>query len=175
MKIMKQLLDSEMKLIKGKKINKAFLFCLFFFFIGCKSSIENKILGNWEIDHISYSDGFYIRVPDEEKYQINLTNKNSKNFFRIDEVNGTWTLKDSLLYFENTPISKTFIDSIFVVNDSFGNSSIIFQNGAQKIATFINGNLSPEKVISKMKIISVNLEELNLLIDGDTHTYVKLN
>jgi hypothetical protein len=26
-----------------------------------------------------------------------------------------------------------------------------------------------------MKIISVNLEELNLLIDGDTHTYVKLN
>ena len=66
-------------------------------------------------------------------------------------------------------------ESIFVVNDSFGNSSIIFQNGAQKIATFINGNLSPEKVISKMKIISVNLEELNLLIDGDTHTYVKLN
>ena len=34
MKIMKQLLDSEMKLIKGKKINKAFLFYLFFLFIG---------------------------------------------------------------------------------------------------------------------------------------------
>ena len=32
-----------------------------------------------------------------------------------------------------------------------------------------------EKVISKMKIISVNLEELNLLIDKDLYKYDKIN
>ena len=170
MKIMKQLLGSEMKLIKGKKINKAFLFCLFFFFIGCKSSIENKILGNWEIDHISYSDGFYTKVPDEEKYQINLTNKNSKKFFRIDEVNGTWTLKDSLLYFENIPISKTFIDSIFVVNDSFGNSSIIFQNGAQKIATF--GTLNADAKCSViLSLHTTSIEYLTIYIASEISVF----
>ena len=78
-------------------------------------------------------------------------------------------------FFENIPESKTLIDSIFVVNDMYGNSSLILQNGDQKIATLENGQLIPEKIISKMKIISVNLEKLNLLIEKDIHTYSKLN
>ena len=78
-------------------------------------------------------------------------------------------------FFENIPESKTPIDSIFVLNDKYGNSSLILQNGDQKIATIENGQLIPQKVISKMRIISVNLEQLNLLIEKDTHTYTKLN
>ena len=78
-------------------------------------------------------------------------------------------------FFENIPESKTLIDSIYVVNDKYGNSSLILQNGDQKIATIENGQLIPQKLISKMRIISVNLEQLNLLIEKDLHTYTKLN
>ena len=84
-------------------------------------------------------------------------------------------MQDSTLFFENILESKTLIDSIYVVNDKYGNSSLILQNGDQKIASIENGQIIPEKVISKMKIISVNLEELNLLIEKDIHTYTKLN
>ena len=45
----------------------------------------------------------------------------------------------------------------------------------KKLLQFKDGVLKPEKVISKMKIISVNLEELNLLIEKNKHTYIKLN
>ena len=41
-------------------------------------------------------------------------------------------IEDSLLFFENIPQSKTYIDSIFVVNDQWGSSSIVLQNGSQK-------------------------------------------
>ena len=44
----------------------------------------------------------------------------------------------------------------------------------RKIASIQDGVLKPEKVISKMKIISVKLEELNLLIEKNKHTYIKV-
>ena len=172
MKIMKQLLDLEMKLITGKRINIILLFILFLY-SGCNRSVEQQLIGEWEIDYVTFSDGSSSTVPVNEKYTL-LLQKN-KNIFNVDNVYGSWNLQDSTLFFENIPESKTLIDSIYVVNDKYGNSSLILQNGDQKIASIENGQIIPEKVISKMKIISVNLEELNLLIEKDIHTYTKLN
>lgn len=174
MKIMKQLLDLEMKLITGKKINIILLF-LFFLSSGCNHSVEQQLIGEWEIDYVTFSDGSSSTVPSDEKYILSLRKNKNENVFNVDNVYGSWNLKDSTLFFENIPESKTLIDSIYVVNDKYGNSSLILQNGDQKIATIENGQLIPQKVISKMRIISVNLEKLNLLIEKDTHTYTKLN
>jgi len=171
---MKQLLDLEMKLITGKKINIILLF-LFFLSSGCNHSVEQQLIGEWEIDYVTFSDGSSSTVPSNEKYILSLRKNKNENVFNVDNVYGSWNLKDSTLFFENIPESKTLIDSIYVVNDKYGNSSLILQNGDQKIATIENGQLIPQKVISKMRIISVNLEKLNLLIEKDTHTYTKLN
>ena len=170
MKIMKQLLDLEMKLITGKKINIILLF-LFFLSSGCNHSVEQQLIGEWEIDYVTFSDGSSSTVPSDEKYILSLRKNKNENVFNVDNVYGSWNLKDSTLFFENIPESKTLIDSIYVVNDKYGNSSLILQNGDQKIATIENGQLIPQKVISKMRIISVNLEQLNLLIEKDIHTY----
>ena len=170
---MKQLQDLEMKLITGKKINTIFIFFLLILY-GCSHSMEKQLIGEWEIDHITYFDGSSSFVPEIEKYTLSILKKKNKNIFSVDNVYGNWDLADSTLFFENIPESKTLIDSIYVVNDTYGNSSLILQNGSQKIAILENGQLIPEKVISKMKIISLNLEELNLLIENDIHTYIKL-
>ena len=103
------------------------------------------------------------------------SSENNKKQFSIDGVKGSWLLDDSLLLFENIPESKTYIDSMFVVNDMNGNSTIVLQNGDQKIATIKDGLVIPEKVKYKMKVISVNLDQLILQIDGDFHTYNKIN
>jgi hypothetical protein len=171
---MKQLLDLEMKSITEKKINLIFLF-LFLLLLGCSRSLEQQLIGEWEIDHLIYSDGSSSIVPKNEKYTLSLIKKKNKNSFNVDDVYGTWSLEDSSISFENIPVSKTLIDSIYVVNDKYGNSSLILQNGNQKIAKLENGQIMPEKVISKMKIISVSSEQLNLSMDDDIHTYNKLN
>ena len=174
MKIMKQLLDLEMKLTTGKKTKILFLLLLFLS-TGCNYSLEKQLIGEWEIDHVTYSDGTISTVPLGEKYTLSLQNNSNEKIFKVDNVYGSWDLKDSTLFFENIPESKTSIDSIFVINDKYGNSSLILQNGDQKIATLENGQIIPEKVISKMKIISVNLKQLDLLIEKDLHSYTKLN
>lgn len=171
---MKQLLDLEMKLITGKRINIILLFILFLY-SGCNRSVEQQLIGEWEIDYVTFSDGSSSTVPVNEKYTLLLQKNKNKNIFNVDNVYGSWNLQDSTLFFENIPESKTLIDSIYVVNDKYGNSSLILQNGDQKIASVENGQIIPEKVISKMKIISVNLDQLNLLIEKDIHTYTKLN
>ena len=74
---------------------------------------------------------------------MKLVKENNKKKFSIDGVNGAWLLDDSLLLFENIPESKTYIDSMFVVNDVNGNSRIILQNGDQKIATIKDGFVVP--------------------------------
>ena len=179
MKITKQLQDLEMKLIKEKKTKffKSLIFYLTFnlLFIGCSKSVENKLIGDWQIDYIEFNDQNLSTVPVDEKYIMKLAIENNKKQFSIDGVKGSWLLDDSMLLFENVPESKTYIDSMFVVNDINGNSSIVLQNGDQKIATIKEGFVVPEKVKYKMKIISVNLDQLILQIDGDFHTYNKVN
>ena len=41
--------------------------------------------------------------------------------------------KRFITFFENIPQSKTYIDSIFLENDQWGNSSIVLQNGIRKL------------------------------------------
>tara|TARA_B110001452_G_scaffold83659_1_gene68395 strand:- start:852 stop:1358 length:507 start_codon:yes stop_codon:yes gene_type:complete len=168
-----------MRLITGKRTKTSYLILfssiLSLLFLGCKHSIDNDLLGVWQINTITYQEGEISIVPENQKYSIELSKKSSKKIFIIDDVIGTWKIKDSMLIFENIPYSKTHIDSIFVVNNKNGNSFLVLQNGDNKIATIIGGNVIPEKVISKMKIISVNLEELNLLIDKDLYKYDKIN
>ena len=179
MKITKQLQDLEMKLIKEKKTKffKSLIFYLTFnlLFIGCSKSVEKKLIGDWQIDYIEFNDQNVSTVPVDEKYIMKLAKENNKKQFSIDGVKGIWLLDDSLLIFENIPESKTYIDSMFVVNDLNGNSTIVLQNGDQKIATIKDGLVIPEKVKYKMKVISVNLDQLILQIDGDFHTYNKIN
>ena len=179
MKITKQLQDLEMKLIKEKRIKffKSLLFYLTLnlWFTACTSSVESKLIGVWQIDHVEYNDQNTSIVPENERYSMELSKENNKKKFSIDGVIGSWLLKDSTLLFENIPESKTYIDSMFVINDGYGNSTIILQNGDQKIATIKDGFVVPEKVTYKMKVISVNLEELILQIDEDLHTYNKVN
>ena len=179
MKITKQLQDLEMKLIKEKKTKffKSLIFYLTFnlLLVGCSNSVENKLIGDWQIDYIEFNDQNISTVPVDEKYIMKLVKENNKKQFSIDGVMGSWLLDDSLLLFENIPESKTYIDSIFVVNDINGNSTIVLQNGDQKIASVIDGLVVPEKVTYIMKVISVNLDQLILQIDGDFHTYNKIN
>jgi hypothetical protein len=168
-----------MKLIKEKKTKffKSLIFYLTFNLLvtGCSKSFENKLIGDWQIDYIEFNDQNVSAVPVDEKYIMKLAKENNKKQFSIDGVKGVWLLDDSMLLFENVPESKTYIDSMFVVNDINGNSSIVLQNGDQKIATIKEGLVVPEKVTYKMKIISVNLDQLILQIDGDLHNYNKVN
>mgnify|MGYP001091544578 FL=1 len=179
MKITKQLQGLEMKLKKEKKTKflKSLIFYLTFNLLltGCSKSVENKLIGDWQIDYIEFKDQNISTVPVEEKYIMKLVKENNKKQFSIDGVKGVWLIDDSLLLFENIPESKTYIDSMFVVNDLNGNSTIVLQNGDQKIATIKDGLVIPEKVKYKMKVISVNLDQLILQIDGDFHTYNKIN
>ena len=179
MKITKQLQGLEMKLKKEKKTKffKSLIFYLTFnlSLTGCSKSVENKLIGDWQIDYIEFKDQNISTVPVDEKYIMKLVKENNKKQFSIDGVKGVWLIDDSLLLFENIPESKTYIDSMFVVNDINGNSSIVLQNGDQKIATIKEGLVVPEKVTYKMKIISVNLDQLILQIDGDLHNYNKVN
>tara|TARA_B110001450_G_scaffold83952_1_gene79834 strand:- start:787 stop:1293 length:507 start_codon:yes stop_codon:yes gene_type:complete len=168
-----------MKLTKEKKTKflKSLIFYLTFNLLltGCSKSIENKLIGVWQIDYVEFNDQNISTVPVDEKYTMKLVKENNKKQFSIDGVKGSWLLDDSLLLFENIPESKTYIDSMFVVNDINGNSTIVLQNGNQKIATIKDGLVIPTKVTYKMKVISVNLDQLILQIDGDLHTYNKVN
>ena len=132
------------------------------------------LLGKWEVKEITWRDGSSEYVPDNERYILNLQVIKNKNQFNVDDVQGEWKLEDSSLILENIPESRTYIDSIFVVNDAFGNSSVVLKNGNQKIATISEGKIQPEKVISAMQLISINFEELNLSKDGNIYKYKKL-
>jgi hypothetical protein len=168
-----------MKLKKEKKTKffKSLIFYLTFNLLltGCSKSVENKLIGDWQIDYIEFKDQNISTVPVDEKYIMKLVKENNKKQFSIDGVKGVWLIDDSLLLFENIPESKTYIDSMFVVNDINGKSTIVLQNGDQKIATIKDGLVVPEKVKYKMKVISVNLDQLILQIDGDLHNYNKIN
>ena len=66
-----------------------------------------------------------------EKYILSLRKNSNENVFNVDNVYGSWNLKDSTLFFENIPESKTLIDSIYVVNDKYGNSSLYYKMGTK--------------------------------------------
>ena len=105
---------------------------------------------------------------------MQLLKNGSELIFKVDAISGNWTLNDSMLVFENIPESKTYVDSIFVINDSFGNSSIVLQNGNQKIATITENGIVPEKVISVMNLVYLDDKQLHLTLNGDVYIYNKI-
>ena len=182
MKIMKLPQVLEMKLIKEKKINtlskiqKIFLFfCILFISNSCENtSQKNPIIGTWQIEKIIDNNDSTSFVPEEEKYEMQLLKNGSELIFKVDAISGNWALNDSMLVFENIPESKTYVDSIFVINDSFGNSSIVLQNGNQKIATINENGIVPEKVISVMNLVYLDDKQLHLTLNGDVYIYNKI-
>ncbi len=183
MKIMKLHLDLEMRLINDLKI-KSFNYIFFSIFLAflvfntsrCKRiSTENKIIGNWEIDRIEWQNGTNSIVPENEKYQLKLSRKGKKAKFKVDEISGDWFLDDSLLIFKNIPESKTYVDSIFVENDVWGNSSILLKNGNQLVATITNDGIQPELVTQVLKLNYIDDKELHLSQNGDIYVYIKSN
>ena len=82
MKITKQLQDLEMKLIKEKRIKifKSLLFYLTLnlWFTACTSSVESKLIGVWQIDHVDYNDQNTSTVPENERYSMELSKENNK-------------------------------------------------------------------------------------------------
>ena len=181
MKIMKLHLDLEMRLINALKIKyfnyifySLFLVGLVFNTISCKRiSTKNKIIGNWEINRIEWKNGTISKVPENEKYQLKLSLKGKEAKFKVDDVSGDWFLDDSLLIFENIPESKTYVDSIFVENDAWGNSSIILKNGNQLVATITNDGIKPELVTQVLKLNYIDDKELHLSQNGDIYVYIK--
>ena len=171
-----------MKSIKEKKTKLPFFLNpillhvgLIFIVLSCSNdSLNTKIIGKWAIKSIQTMNGDFINVPEHEYYELHLLNKNNNRIFEVGDVSGNWTLNDSLLIFKNIPESKTPIDSIFVVNDSYGNSSVVLQNGNQKIATISSEGIEPEAVTSIMELIFVDDNEIHLLSDGDTYIYIKI-
>ena len=182
MKIMKLPQALEMKLIKEKKINilikiqKIFLFFLLLFTsYSCKNtSSKNPIIGTWEIEKIIDNNDSTSFVPEEQKYEMQLLKNGSELIFKVDAISGNWILDDSMLVFENIPESKTYVDSIFVINDSYGNSSIVMQNGNQKIATITENGIEPEKVTSVMNLVYLDDKQLHLTLNGDVYIYNKI-
>ena len=178
---MKLLQALEMKLIKEKKINtlskirKIFLFLLIFLIsISCKNTnTKNPIIGTWQIEKIVDNNDSTSFVPEEEKYEMQLLKNGSELIFKVDAISGNWTLDDSMLIFENIPESKTYVDSIFVINDSYGNSSIVMHNGNQKIATITENGIEPEKVTSVMNLVYLDDKQLHLTLNGDVYIYNK--
>tara|TARA_B100001173_G_scaffold270441_1_gene247853 strand:+ start:446 stop:967 length:522 start_codon:yes stop_codon:yes gene_type:complete len=171
-----------MKSIKEKKIKLPFFLNpillnigLIFITLSCNNdSLNTKIIGKWAIKSIQTINGDFINVPEHEYYELHLLNKKNNRIFEVGDVSGNWTLNDSLLIFKNIPESKTPIDSIFVVNDSYGNSTVVLQNGNQKIATISSDGIEPEAVTSIMELIFIDDNEIHLLSDGDTYIYTKI-
>jgi hypothetical protein len=172
-----------MKSIKEKKIKLPFflnpilisIILIFITFSCVNNSLSKKIVGKWAIKSIKSMNGDLIYVPEQEYYELHLLNENNNRKFEVGEITGNWTLDDSLLIFKNIPESKTLIDSIFVINDSYGNSSIILQNGNQKIATITQNGIEPEKVTSVMELIFIDNNEIHLSSQGETYIYTKIN
>jgi hypothetical protein len=71
-----------MKLKKEKKTKffKSLIFYLTFNLLltGCSKSVENKLIGDWQIDYIEFKDQNISTVPFDEKYIMKLVKENNK-------------------------------------------------------------------------------------------------
>ena len=86
-------------------------------------------------------------VPSENHYSLKLKKSDGKLIFSDDEQKGTWSIEDSILSLESIPVCTTFVDSIFLINDAFGNSSLMLKNGDQKLGIVSSKGIEPEKII----------------------------
>ena len=90
--------------------------------------IDKLISGSWTVSSVMNSVGNIDSIPNEQKYILKLSTDNKNKTFEVDNVKGNWDLKDSILTMENIPESKEYVDSIFIINDAYGNSEVILKN-----------------------------------------------
>ena len=168
-----------MKSTKEKKINLfklnfSVLALLTLMTYSCTKSLEHKLIGNWEIEAVSWEGDEKIEVPSEDRYFLQLKKSNGKLIFSDDEQKGTWSIEDSILSLESIPVCTTYVDSIFLINDAFGNSSLMLKNGDQKLGIVSSNGIEPEKVIYSMNLLYVNQTSLELYADGHSYFYKKI-
>ena len=169
-----------MKSTKEKKINPLiFKSSVFLFIISiiccCTKSLEQKLIGNWESNAINFEGSYKIKpVPSENQYSLKLKNSDGKLIFSDDEQKGTWFIEDSILSLESFPVCTTYIDSLFLVNDAFGNSNVLLKNGEKMIGKITFNGVEPEKVIFSLKLINVSETELELHHNGNSYFYKKI-
>ena len=107
-----------MKSTKEKKINQFKLNISVFALLilmtySCAKSLENKLIGDWEIEAVSWEGNEKMEVPNEDRYFLQLKKSNGKLIFSDDEQKGTWSIEDSILSLESIPVCTTYVDSIF--------------------------------------------------------------
>ena len=107
-------------------------------------------------------------------YFLQLKKSNGKLIFSDDEQKGTWSIEDSILSLESIPVCTTYVDSIFLINDAFGNSSLMLKNGDQKLGIVSSKGIEPEKIIYSMNLLYVNQKSLELYADGHSYYYKKI-
>ena len=168
-----------MKLKTGKR-NKTFIakgliiYSIIFFTYNCSNSIEYQLIGNWEINYVKWGNVDSMKVPTNDKYQLILEKINGKFIFHDDMQNGNWTFYDSTLFLTSTPVCTTYIDSLFLVNDEFGNSSLILKNGEQKLGELTQDGIVPERITYEMEFLAISDTVLKLSSEGNTYIYKKI-
>ena len=105
---------------------------------------------------------------------MELKKSNGKLIFSDDEQKGTWSIEDSILSLKSIPVCTTYVDSIFLINDAFGNSSLMLKNGDQKLGIVSSEGIEPEKIIYSMNLLYVNQTSLKLYADGHSYYYKKI-
>ena len=140
----------------------------------CSKSIEQQLIGDWEIKYVKWDNSDSIEVPRHDSYQLSLERSNGSFIFHDDMQNGNWSFFDSTIFLTSTPICTTFIDSIFLVNDEQGNSTLILKNGEQKLGELTADGVVPERVTYEMGFLGVSDTVLKLSSEGNTYIYKKI-
>ena len=80
-----------MKLIREKKlkhlffIKKLMISCIIISLFNCSKSVEQQLLGVWEIEYVKWDSVDIMEVPQNNKYQLTLE-KSIGNFIFHDDV-----------------------------------------------------------------------------------------
>ena len=140
----------------------------------CSKSIKQQLIGIWEIKYVKWDHKDSMEVPQSDKYQLSLEKSKGSFIFHDDMQNGNWSFYDSTLFLTSTPVCTTFIDSLFLVNDEFGNSSLILKNGEQKLGELTQDGIVPERITYEMEFLAISDTVLKLSSEGNTYIYKKI-
>ena len=168
-----------MKLTREKKIKhlyikKFIIYCMIIFLFNCSKSIEQQLIGVWEIKYVKWDNSDSMEVPHYDRYQLSLERSNGSFIFHDDMQNGNWSFFDSTIFLTSTPICTTYIDSLFLVNDELGNSSLILKNGEQKLGELTVDGVVPERITYEMELLAISDTVLKLSSEGNTYIYKKI-
>ena len=105
---------------------------------------------------------------------MSLERSNGSFIFHDDMQNGNWSFFDSTIFLTSTPICTTYIDSLFLVNDELGNSSLILKNGEQKLGELTVDGVVPERITYEMELLAISDTVLKISSEGNTYIYKKI-